>query len=94
MQNSLSKHRIGCLTFDGRAKRLLWFVRPDEFVQQLSKQQQAWLHHLCSVMICLVGLAHCICHDNCYCLRCVKRLHGHVYRLIRQYEVTITTKLL
>ncbi len=38
MQNWLSKHRIGCLTFDGRAKRFLLFVRPDDFVQQLSIQ--------------------------------------------------------
>ncbi len=39
MQNSLNKHRIGCLTFDGRAKRLLLFIRPDDFVQRLSIQQ-------------------------------------------------------
>ena len=42
MQNSLNKHRIGCLTFDGRAKRLLVFIRPDDFVQRLHIQQQAF----------------------------------------------------
>ena len=42
MQNSLSKRRIGCLTFDGRAKRLLSFVRPIDFVQELSIQQQVF----------------------------------------------------
>lgn len=38
-----------------------------------------------------VGLAHCICHDNC--TRCMKRLHGHGYRLIQLHCHDLLTVL-